>query len=291
MIHILLFYKYVKIDNPKMFARKHLAICKKIGLLGRILVAKEGINGSVSGTEEQINEYKDQMSKNALFKDIIFKEDLGLENPFKKMNIKVKNELVRFEQNVNLSNTGKHISPEEFLDLYNKKEDVIILDARNDYESKVGKFKNAITPSIKTFKEFPKVAELLKDQKDKKIVMYCTGGIRCEKASAYLIEKGFKNVSQLDGGILTFGKKFPDSVWEGKCFVFDKRMVSSINTNDSCLSKCQHCNKNCDLYRNCRNKTCDKLFSICKNCEDAMQGCCSEDCFNKNLILVKNHNN
>lgn len=287
MIKVLLFYKYVEIDDPSDFSKKHLKACKKIGLFGRILVAKEGINGSVSGNEEQIEEYKKIMRNNDLFSDMIFKEDMATEHPFKKMNIKVKNELVRFEQDVDLSKTGKHISPRDFLNLYDSGEEIIILDARNDYESKVGKFKNAVTPEIKTFREFPKVLDLLKGKEDKKIVMYCTGGIRCEKASAYLVQNGFKDVSQLSGGILTFGKEFPDSVWEGKCFVFDKRMMSSINSKDSCLSNCEICNKECDLYRNCKNNSCDRFVSICKNCEDKMQGCCSRKCFDEYLETVK----
>jgi len=279
-IHILLFYKYVDIKNTKDFASTHLEMCKKLGVLGKVLVAKEGINGSISGTKAQVEKYKKEIKKDKRFLGIEFKEDLGKMHPFAKMSVLIKKEIVRLgKKAVDVKKTGKHISPKEFLDIYNKKkDDVIILDARNNYESKVGKFKNAITPDITNFREFPKVATMLKGKKNKKIVMYCTGGIRCEKASAYLIQKGFKDVSQLDGGIIKFGKQFPDTVWQGKLFVFDKRLLVPINSNDKPIAKCELCDVACDLYRNCRNLPCNKLFIMCPDCESKMNGCCSDSC-------------
>jgi UPF0176 protein len=289
--HILLFYKYVNIENPTGFAKSHLEECNALGLKGRILVAGEGINGSVAGDFEKTEKYKRLLRQDPRFKDIVFKEDIGVSIPFKKMVIKIKKELVRFEQKVSLDNTGKHLTPKEFLEIYEKNDDVIILDARNDYESRVGKFKNAVTPPIKKFSEFPKVAEMLKDKKDKKIVMYCTGGIRCEKASAYLKENGFEDVSQLSGGILSFGKEFPDTVWEGTCFVFDKRLTSEVNDDVKPITKCEICEIACDLYRNCSNPKCDKYSVICVECEVSYQGCCSEECLEayKQMVKVKNN--
>ncbi len=286
-IHIILFYKYVDISSPREFAEEHLSYCKNLGVLGKVLVAGEGINGSVSGTADQIEDYKKNLQSDSRFSDIVFKEDLGLMHPFKKMIVRIKKEIVSFGLDVDLNNRGKHITPEEFLDLYNKKEEVIILDARNNYESKVGKFKKALTPDIENFREFPKVADMLKGKKDKKIVMYCTGGIRCEKASAYLVQQGFKDVSQLSGGILEFGKKFPDSVWEGKCFVFDKRLLSKVNNNEDVIAKCEICSELCDFYRNCRNKKCNKLMIMCIYCDREMSGCCSKECFNEAIEFTK----
>src|SRR3989344_5976721 len=224
MIKILLYYKYVSIDNPEKLMKEHLNECVNLGLKGRILISKEGINGSVSGTEEQTEKYKSLLISNPLFNDIKFKEDDGLTHPFKKMIIKVKNEIVRFEQEVDLKNTGKHLTPKQFLQVYDMDDKPIIIDARNDYEARVGRFKDAVTLPIKTFSEFPQAIKNLNIPKDKPVVMYCTGGVRCEKASAYMKEEGYNDVSQLSGGILTFGKEFPDTVWEGRCFVFDKRM-------------------------------------------------------------------
>ncbi|MBX4196009.1 rhodanese-related sulfurtransferase [Candidatus Pacearchaeota archaeon] len=280
MVQIVLFYKYVKIDSPQEFAVKHKEYCKQLGLLGRILVAEEGINGSVSGSKEQIETYRECMIKNPLFSGIQFKEEQGELHPFNRMVVKVKKEIVRFEQEVDLTKTGKHISPQEFLDLYNDK-DVLIVDARNEYESRVGKFKNAITASTSNFRDFPAFAESLKDKKDKKIAMYCTGGIRCEKASAYLIQQGFKNVVQLDGGILNFVQQLPNTAWEGKCFVFDKRLMSA--GDESSLSLCEGCGIKCDLYKDCRNKTCNKFTSLCSACDRKLAGCCCEECLNEFL--------
>lgn len=290
--HILLFYKYVNIENPEEFAKRHRLLCDEIGLKGRILVAEEGINGSVSGNKEQTEIYKEELRKDSRFSKMVFKEDLGITHPFKKMIVKVKKEIVNFGEKVNLEDTGKYLSPREFLEIYNSGRvgnEIFILDARNEYESRVGKFKQAITPNIKTFREFPKLAEELKDKKDKKIVMYCTGGIRCEKASAYLKKKGFKDVCQLEGGILTFGKQFPDTIWEGKCFVFDKRLVSNINTEENILTKCEICGIVCDLYKNCANNLCDKYCIVCIECEKKYGGCCSKECF-KEIMKERTEN-
>ncbi len=292
-IHVLLFYKYVKIENPNKFRISLLKECDEIGLKGRILVAEEGINGSVSGLKNQTEEFKKKLREDERFRDIEFKEDIGVLHPFKKIQIKVKNEIVRFEQEIDLENTGKHISPKEFLEIYEKEGDkigkeIFVVDARNNYEARVGKFKNAITPNIKTFREFPKILDELRDKKDKKIVMYCTGGIRCEKASAFLKENGFKDVSQLHGGIINFGKQYPDSVWQGKCFVFDKRIVSDINSNSNSVTNCEHCDIKCDLYKNCANNDCDRFFSVCIECEQRFGGTCSETCCDEHQIERQN---
>ncbi len=277
-VHTLLFYKFIKLENLQHVLEKQKQFCNSIGLKGKILLAEEGINGSVSGTKAQVDRYKEFMKKEKLFVDIIFKEEIGSLIPFEKMLIRIKKEIIRFDITLDLTKTGKHISPEEFFDMHNKKEDVIVLDARNNYESKVGKFKNAITSDIENFREFPKVAEMLKNKKDKKIIMYCTGGIRCEKASAYLIQQGFKDVSQVSGGIINFCQQFPDTLWEGKCFVFDNRLLSPINPEQALLEKCAICNSSCDLYRNCKNKICNKRISICKDCKTKMNCCCSQEC-------------
>ncbi|MDP3966302.1 MAG: rhodanese-related sulfurtransferase [archaeon] len=278
---VILFYKFVKISDPEKFVKEHLKFCKKLGLLGRVLVSKEGINGTVSGTKEKIEKYKDNLKKDEMFSDIVFKENSIIEMPFTKMKVKKRGEIVTFGEEVNLENTGEHIHPKILKRMYeNEKpgEDFIILDARNDYEYKVGKFKDAIHLNIKNFREFPKALEKIEHLKNKRIVTYCTGGIRCEKASAYMKENGFKNVMQLKDGIINYGKNFPDTYWEGKCFVFDKRLVSEINSKGDTISNCEVCTKPCDLCRNCRNLNCDRLFISCLNCQKELNGCCSKDC-------------
>lgn len=277
-ISILLFYKFVEIRDPEAFKKEHLEFCEDLGILGKVLVAEEGINGSVSGTKEQTDKYKEVLREDPRFTDIEFKEEFGKEHPFTKMSIKVKKEIIRLDKEVDMSKTGDYLEPQEFLDLCESGEEFILLDTRNDYESKVGKFKGAITPDIKTFREFPEYVEKIKDKKDKKIVIYCTGGIRCEKASAYMKEQGFEDVKQIHGGIITYDQTLPNTLWEGKCFVFDKRLLSGMESNKDSLQNCVHCDKVSDLYRNCKSEGCNRLTIMCKDCEKEMNGCCSSKC-------------
>ena len=280
-INILLFYKFKQIENPKKFAREQLKLCKELEVFGKIFVAKEGINGSISGTIEQTEKYKKFLLSKKGFRDVIFKEEFSNEHPFKKMFVRIKDEIIRIDKKIDMKKTGKYIDPKDLLELYESGENFVILDTRNDYEWKVGKFKNAITPDIETFREFPKFVDKIKNLKDKKIVMYCTGGIRCEKASSYMIQQGFKDVHQLHGGIITFCQQFPDTIWEGRCFVFDKRLMTNINQKNLPISKCIVCEKSCDLYRNCKNPSCDKLIVMCLDCEKKMNACCSEICLDE----------
>ncbi len=280
-IQILLFYKFIEIKKPEKFIKEHLKFCKDLNVKGKVLVSTEGINGSISGTQSQIEEYKKQLTSYKEFSDIVFKQESGLEHPFKKMNVRLRKEIVAFGKIVNTKQGGQYITAEQLKQLYENKEEFLILDARNDYEYKVGKFKDAIQLNIKTFKQFPEALAKIENFKDKKIITYCTGGIRCEKASAYMKQKGFKNVYQLKDGIITFGQKFPATFWQGKCFVFDKRLVSDINNTNETISNCHTCNTPSDLYRNCRNTECDKLYIQCKDCQENFNGCCSKQCFEK----------
>ena len=309
-IHILLFYKFQKIKNPEYFARKYKRACKKLGICGKVLIAKEGVNGSISGTKEQVEKYKEFLLSQNGFEDVKFKEETAFKHPFTKMNVRVRKEIISLKKKININKKGKYLAPKEFLELYNKddinckdnknlkkedknKESVIILDARNYYEYDLGRFKNAINPNIKTFREFPLFIEKFKKNfsekeiKNKKIVMYCTGGIRCEKASAYMKEQGFENVYQLEDGIINFCQQFPNTVWEGKCFVFDKRLMTNINQNNKPISKCINCNEFCDLYRNCKNLKCDKLVIMCVKCQEKLQGCCSKECLGEFLNYAR----
>jgi UPF0176 protein len=286
-IHILLFYKFVEINSPEEFKKTHLNECEELGIRGKILIAKEGINGSISGSKEQVDNYKRLMHSKIEFNYLWFKEDVGKMHPFRKMNIRVRDEIVSLKHKVDLSKTGNYLEPKEIMDLYDKegklKENVVFLDARNDYEYKVGRFKDSIQINTKTFREFPeKIKELEKrpDIKDKKIVMFCTGGIRCEKASVVLKEAGFKDVNQVHGGVINFVQNYPDTFWEGKLFVFDKRLVIPVNKKDSKpISNCEICDVRCDLYKNCRNPECDKLVILCLECQMKYHGCCSKNCF------------
>ena len=195
---VLLFYKYVNFAEPEKFRDEHLEFCFQNDIKGRVFISYEGINGTVSGQRENIEKYKQTLTSYPEFSDIVFKEDPADEHAFRKTHVRLKREIVNASfGEVDLSKTGKRLQADELKKLYESGEDFVIIDARNTYESKIGKFKNAITPKMDTFRDWVKVAEELKNYKDKKVVTYCTGGIRCEKASAYLVENGYENVYQL----------------------------------------------------------------------------------------------
>jgi UPF0176 protein len=281
--HVLLFYKYVPVDNPQQIVDEHLQWCLRNDIKGRVYIADEGINGTVSGTTENIEKYKTQLRSYPIFNDIWFKEDESEGHAFFKMLVRLKKEIVHSGlENVSLKNGGKRLTPDELLKFYEEGKDFVIVDARNWYESNIGRFKNALTPPMKNFREWKNIAEELKDQKDKTIVTYCTGGIRCEKASAYLVENGFKDVYQLDGGIVNFIKKYPDTYWEGGMFVFDERRVINPNTRNEMhhIAHCYYCGEPTSYYINCHNQDCDKLFVCCHECKIKYDYCCSEECRN-----------
>ncbi|PKL90107.1 MAG: hypothetical protein CVV23_01825 [Ignavibacteriae bacterium HGW-Ignavibacteriae-2] len=278
---ILLFYKYIKIDDPHKFQQEHLNFCLENNIRGRVFVSEEGINATVSGTKENIEKYKNELRRYPEFEDIWFKEDESLEHAFNKTHVRVKKEIVHSGlQDVSLANGGKRLNPGELKKFYEDNEDFVIIDARNTYESVIGKFKNAITPRLDTFRDWTKVAEEYKEFKDKKVVTYCTGGIRCEKASAYLIENGFKNVYQLDGGIVTYTKQFPDTFWEGSVFVFDERRIVEPNKKEELkhIGQCYYCGTKTSWYINCHNQNCDKLLVTCHKCKEENDYCCSDEC-------------
>src|SRR3989344_5246984 len=286
------FYKYVRIENPVEFHKEHLEYCLSIGLKGRILVGEEGINGSVYGNKHIVEKYKSELRKNPLFADIEFKENITDKPAFRKMFVRVRKEIVYSALNVDLNNTAKFIEPSKLKEWLDNNEDLVLVDMRNDYEHKIGRFMNAVTLDMKNFRDLPKSMNEIEDLKDKKIVTYCTGGIRCEKASAFLKENGFNDVYQIKGGILKFGEEFPDTYWEGKCFVFDDRIAIEINKNDkNKLTQCQWCGNGCDDYLNCHNLDCDKLFTCCEECREEYNKSCCEECLTapkrrKEIIII-----
>jgi len=272
------YYKYVNIDNPEFFQKKHQVFCNKLGIKGKILVSKEGINGSISGTLDQISKYENYIHKNILFKDVMFKRNITDEHPFKKTIVRTRDEIVTSRFNVNSKKRGLYISPKKLKHALDNNEEIILLDARNNYESKIGKFKNAITPDIETFRDFKKIIPSIKKYKNKQIVMYCTGGVRCEKASALLIKNGFNNVMQIEGGILNYIEQFPDTYFEGRCFVFDNRLSISTGDKTKDISICELCHIPSGRYINCGNIKCDKLFICCESCDKISKHTCSKRC-------------
>ncbi len=279
----LLFYKFVRIEDPAAFTAEHLLYCKELGLKGRILIAAEGINGTLSGTVEQTEKYMNDLRTNPLFADIVFKIDEAEGHTFKKMFVRHKEELVTFRYEEELDPnviSGKRLSPAEFYEQL-QQDDVIVLDGRNDYEYDIGHFRGAIRPEIDSFREFPEwIRQNLGDHKDKKILTYCTGGIRCEKLTGFLLNEGFNDVAQLEGGIVTYGKdpQVNGRLFDGKCYVFDERISVPINRTDEdiVIASCFHCGITHDRYINC--PVCNLQYVCCEDCEDEHHGFCSDAC-------------
>lgn len=283
---ILIFYKYITIEDPQHILQWQQEICSTLNLKGRILISHEGINGTLGGTTENTNAYKNLILQHELFSDIDFKESAGGAEYFPRLSIKIRKEAVSLGipyNKLTTQNSGQHLTPEEAHALIAQNpHDLIILDARNEEESKIGRFLNAITPPIKNFRDLPRyLDENLETFKDKQVLMYCTGGIRCERATAYLNEKNIaKKVYQIKGGIHRYVEKYPDGFFRGKNYVFDGRIA--IKINNDILSTCSICTTPCDDYNNCLNATCNKHFIACNNCVEKLEEACSEVC--KNLI-------
>lgn len=280
---ILLFYKYIDFPEPAKFVDEHLQFCKANDILGRVWISHEGINATVSGTVANIEKYKTEIKNYQQFSDTWFKEDEHNGHAFNKIHVRLKKEIVNASfGEVDLSKTARRLKPEELNKFYESGKDFIIIDARNNYESVIGKFKNAVVPEMETFRDWIKVVEELEHHKDKTIVTYCTGGIRCEKASAYLVQKGFKDVYQMDGGIWNYIKQYQDKYWEGSVFVFDERRIVTPNTMEEIkhIGGCYYCGKPASYYINCHNQDCDKLLLTCDECKTANDYCCSDECRN-----------
>ncbi|WP_209969474.1 oxygen-dependent tRNA uridine(34) hydroxylase TrhO [Paenibacillus eucommiae] len=282
---VLLFYKFVKIPDARQFAQDHLAYCNDLGIKGRILIADEGINGTLSGSFEQTEQYMRDLRQNPLFSDIVFKVDDSDRHTFKKMFVRYKKELVTFRVDEELDPnviSGERLAPKQFYEQL-QRDDVIVLDGRTGYEYDIGHFRNSIRPDVDSFREFPQwIQENMNEFKDKPILTYCTGGIRCEKLSGYLLKEGFQEVYQLDGGIVSYGKDadVQGKLFDGKCYVFDERIIVPINHTDEdiVVGKCSHCGNPSERFINCANNDCDLQHISCEECDAAHNGHCSERC-------------
>lgn len=279
----LLYYCYSPIADAEQFAEEHLNFCKSLGLVGRIIVAEEGLNGTVSGTTEACKAYMEHVHADERFAKTDFKIDEVDEPSFIKMHCRYKSEIVHSglrDKTIIDPNkkTGKHLEPKEFAEMIDQ-DDVVVVDVRSNYEHNLGKFKNAITFDIDNFRDFPEQINALAQYKDKKIMTYCTGGIKCEKASALLLHHGFKDVYQLHGGIIKYGKEAGGKDFEGKCYVFDNRIAVDVNSvNPKVISACYNCGTTTPKMINCANPECNEHITQCDECGDKLQGCCSQQC-------------
>ena len=290
--YVLLYYCYTEIKDPELFREDHHKLCLDLALRGRIIISKEGLNGTVSGNKEACQKYMQIVLSDKRFAHTEFKVDENDQPVFKKLHVRVKPEIVHsslYDINPN-KKTGKYIEPCEFREILEKKdEDTVVLDVRSNYEHEIGKFKNAITLDIDNFRDFPEKVKNLKAYKNKKVITYCTGGVKCEKASAYLLEHGFKNVYQLHGGIIKYSLEEEGANFDGKCYVFDNRIVKEVNkVNPKIISKCYITKKPCDRMVNCANPHCNKHIPMSEEGSNYYNGCCSEECMNNPDVRTYN---
>lgn len=278
MQKILLYYKFTPVKDPELLKLWQKTLCDSLGLRGRILVSRQGINGTVGGNIDDLKSYCKATKQFPGFKDIVFKWSEGGRDNFPRMSVKVKPELVAFEswQEIEVNERGvvdggTHLKPEQVHELVEQYgDDVVFFDGRNQYEAKVGRFKNAIVPDTRTSRDFiPELESGKYDHlKDKKIVSYCTGGIRCELLSAMMKKRGFEDVYQIDGGIVKYGEKYgDDGLWEGQLYVFDSRMGVDFSDHATVIGECIHCQGRTSNYENCALPSCNDLVLICETCK------------------------
>lgn len=282
--NVLLYYLYTPIEDPETFAAEHLAACKELELKGRILVSEEGINGTCSGTIEQTEAYMEMLKSDSRFSDIVFKIDEADGHAFKKMHVRAKKEIVHLglEEDINPHElTGTYLEPAEFYKRM-QDQDTIVLDARNDYEYDLGHFRGAVRPDVENFRDLP---EWVRENKEmfegKKILTYCTGGIRCEKFSGWLKREGFEDVAQLHGGIATYGKdpEVKGQLWDGQMYVFDERIAVPVNQVEHVIVGKDHfTGEPCERYVNCANPECNKKILASEENEHKYMRSCSDEC-------------
>lgn len=278
MQKVLLYYKFVPVKDPETCKLWQKNLCQRLSLHGRIIISDHGINGTVGGDINDLKEYIKETKSFLPFRKMSFKWSDGGKVDFPKLSVKVRPEIITFGAKEELVvkesgviGSGCHLKPEEVNKLVKEYgEDVIFFDGRNDYESAIGKFKNAITPSVKNAKEFKKEIEKpeYNKLKDKKIITYCTGGVRCEVLSMLMKNRGYKDVYQIDGGIVKYIEKYGDEgLWEGSLYVFDNRISLKNSEKTQDIGKCIHCKVRTSRYINCTNKACNQQILVCRNCK------------------------
>ncbi len=272
---VLLYYKYVHIENPEELRNEQRKFCEEHNLKGRIIVANEGINGTLEGNIQDTQKYIEWMENQKEFQKINYKKSAGTGNAFPKLKVRVRPEIVTArlpELNPNKT-TGKYLSEDELFQWFQDKKEFYVVDMRNDYEYASGYFEGFIPSGLKNFFDLKNVLPKLAHLKNKTVLTVCTGGVRCEKASGFLVENGFKDVYQLKNGIQTFMEKYPNTYFKGKLYVFDNRLTLAFNSSETeTVGRCMHCNTPCDEYTNCEYDACHMHYICCKNCKDKETG-------------------
>lgn len=279
---VILYYQFSHVASPEEWVDEQRKLCRSLSLLGRIYISEEGINGTLSGTPEHLEKYKHALRKVDGFGDVEFKEDACDRIPFSRLSVKYRPEIVALHVDDKLdpvADGGNRLSPKEWRRIIESGDNYVMIDVRNNYESRIGHFKDALRPDVENFYDFPQWLDEAGISRDKKVLMYCTGGIRCEKFSVLMRKKGYRDVNQLHGGILNYAREERGRHFRGKCFVFDDRLVVPVNPEDEDpVSLCEITGDPCDMYLNCANMECNRLFICSVKGASLMEGCCSEAC-------------
>ncbi len=286
---ILAYYHLVHLTDPEEEVRLHKEFLSRCDAKARIYISKQGINGQMSIAAGDGKAYMEWLASRSPFQGVTFKIQEHPEHVFPRLTIKCKKELVALGKEVSIDDRGTYLTAHEWAQTLADDSEKIVLDTRNDYEWKLGRFVGAELFPCTTFKEFTHSVAALKSRvqgKDTKVLMYCTGGIRCELFSALLKQEGINNVFQLEGGIIRYGQLEKTKHWQGKLFVFDDRLACSLtpNTEAEVIGTCHHCNKSIEAYYNCANMDCNELFLCCPECLDRFKGCCQESCMHKERV-------
>lgn len=279
----LAYYLFTPLEDPALEVKRHKEFFEGRDVAGRIYLSAEGINGQMSGSVADVEAYRGWLQSDARFASVQFKEQPVAENIFPRMTVKVRQQLVALDVAVDPHAGGEYLSPEEWREALERREEgTLVLDVRNRYEWEIGHFEGAVLPLLETFRDFVPFTEELKERVDPertKVLMCCTGGIRCELYSALLKAKGFRSVYQLEGGLLNYSEKVGSAHFKGKIFVFDDRLAIPMGEGEGePIGECRHCGVSSDVYYNCANMDCNELFLSCACCTEEWRGCCSEAC-------------
>lgn len=284
---VLAYYYFTPFKDPHEEVKNHKKFFENLDVKGRIYISENGINGQMSASSESAPIFMDWMRSR--FKNVMFKIHDSEEHAFHKMTVKYREQLVALDIPIDLDRSHGHVSPADWKKMLDERdENTVLIDVRNAYEAKVGHFEGAEVPDCDAFREFPEYVKDLKTRKDPsktRVMMYCTGGIRCEYFSVYLKDHGFSDISQLDGGVINYGLEVGSKHWRGKLFVFDDRLVIPISPdNTEVISYCHYCQEPSDTYVNCANMDCNELFICCTDCRKAHSGCCSAVCLSEGRV-------
>ncbi|MCH9611965.1 MAG: hypothetical protein S4CHLAM102_04450 [Chlamydiia bacterium] len=277
------YYCITPIQDPNGLVGEYTRFCKEMGIHGRIYINEDGVNAQLSIEKEKLNSLSEWVHGTPGFEKVELKTDPHSEHAFEKLTVKYRQQLVAVDEDVDFSLKTNYLDPKEWSRMLDQRdEETILIDVRNNYETKVGTFDGAICPDLETFREFPEYARQLATQYDlkkTKVMMCCTGGIRCEYFGPMMKKVGFENIFQLHGGIIKYGHEVGNKHWKGKLFVFDDRLTVPIHEEgQTTISECQFCKQPADKYYNCANMTCNDLFLSCEDCLKEQEGCCSGEC-------------